>query len=68
VVKIITGKINSAKTTRIKNYYLKHKTGDGIISRKVMIDKNVFGYNAVRLSDNLEFPLMIHDTFYKKDI
>ena len=68
MVKIITGKINSTKTTKIKNHYLKYKTGDGIISKKVMIDKNVFGYTAVRLSDNLEFPLMIHDTFYKKGL
>ena len=68
MVKIITGKINSTKTTRIKNHYLTHKKGDGIISQKIMIDKNVFGYSAVRLSDNLEFPFMIHETFYKKDL
>jgi len=68
VVKIITGKMNSSKTTRMVKNYNEEKTGDGIISKKIMIDKDVFGYKACRLSDNLEFPFMIHEKFYKKEL
>ncbi|MBI9009378.1 MAG: hypothetical protein JEZ05_05040 [Tenericutes bacterium] len=68
MVKIITGKMNSGKTTRIKEHYLLDKLGDGIISRKVMIDKDVYGYKASRLSDNLEFSFMIHDKYYQENL
>jgi nucleoside-triphosphatase THEP1 len=68
VVKIITGKINSNKTTRIREYYQEHKKGDGIISKKIMIDKKVYGYKASRLSDNLEFTYLVHENFYNKGL
>lgn len=68
MVKIITGKINSGKTTAIRKFYEENKLGDGIVSKKVMLDNQVFGYYALRLSDNLEFPFMIHENVYKKDI
>lgn len=68
MVKIITGKINSSKTTRITEHYLECKKGDGIISKKVMQDNKVFGYKASRLSDNLEFSFMIHEDFYNNDL
>lgn len=65
-VKIVTGKINSGKTSRIRQYYQSNPIGEGIISRKIMIDRDVFGYYALRLSDNFEFPLMIHEKFFDR--
>lgn len=67
MVKIVTGKMNSGKTSRIKALYNQNKVGDGIISKKVMIDKDVYGYFAQRLSDNLEFHFMVHEKFFKQN-
>lgn len=68
MVKIITGKIDSGKTTAIREYYNLNKSGDGIVSRKIMLDKQVFGYYALRLSDNLEFAFMIHELVYESHV
>lgn len=68
MVKIITGKINSGKTTRLNEIYQQEKKGDGIISKKVMEDKNVYGYLGMRLSDNFEFIYMIHENIYYRNI
>ncbi len=67
-VNIVTGKMNSGKTTRIKQLYQAHQKGEGIVSRKIMIDRDVFGYYAQRLSDNFEFPLMIHEKYFDRSI
>ena len=64
MVTIITGKMNSGKTTKIKEYYDRHLQGDGFISRKIMIGTDVYGFNAIRLSDGFEFPFMIHERYY----
>ena len=34
MVRIVTGKINSGKTTKIESIYKKNNLGDGIISKK----------------------------------
>jgi len=64
VIKIVTGKINSGKTSRLKEIYKANQIGDGIISKKIMIDTDVYGFNGIRLSDNFEFPFMIHERYY----
>lgn len=64
MVTIITGKMNSGKTTRIKNIFEHTEEGDGFISRKIMIGTDVYGFNAIRLSDGFEFPFMIHERYY----
>ena len=63
MVRIITGKINSGKTSKIKEIFNKTKNGDGFIAKKIMIGTNVYGFNAIRLSNNYEFPFMIHDRY-----
>jgi len=68
VVKIVSGEINSGKTTQIGQIFEQTNQGDGIISKKVMLDKDVFGYNGMRLSDKYTFPLMIHEKYYKQDV
>lgn len=68
MVRIVSGKIDSGKTTKIREIFRQTNQGDGIISKKVMLDKDVFGYNGMRLSDKYTFPLMIHDKYYKKDV
>ncbi len=64
MIKFITGKINSGKTTRMIQFHSKHQLGDGFISRKIMIGTDVYGFNAVRLSDKFEIPFMIHERYY----
>ncbi|MCK5732522.1 MAG: hypothetical protein KAH13_05860 [Tenericutes bacterium] len=64
MIKFITGKINSGKTTRMIQFHNEHPTGDGFISRKIMIGTDVYGFNAVRLSDKFEIPFMIHERYY----
>ncbi|XMB72124.1 nucleoside-triphosphatase [Mycoplasmatota bacterium WC30] len=64
---IVTGKINSGKTSRLKKIYDQNQIGDGIISKKIMIDTDVYGFNGIRLSDNFEFPFMIHERYYFKN-
>lgn len=64
MVTIITGKINSGKSTTIKKLYQKQLKGDGFYSKKIMIDDKVHSYNIVLLSDNSEKLFVIRDEFY----
>ncbi len=68
MVNIITGKINSGKTTKIIELYHELNKGNGIVSKKYMIGKDVYGFNAVQLSDNLEYPFMIHKKQIKSEL
>ncbi len=54
VTTILTGNINSGKTTRMLEWYqrLEPGSGDGIISRKAFKGGSFIGYEAVRLSDD----------------
>jgi nucleoside-triphosphatase THEP1 len=56
MIKIITGKINSYKTTRLIDYYQNHKQGDGFASLKVMHNNMVKEYNILHLSKNITIP------------
>lgn len=64
MIKIVTGKINSQKTTRMMDLYLKDRKGDGFISQKIMNDQKVYGYHAMKLSSREKRLLMIHKDFY----
>lgn len=64
MVKIVTGRINSFKTTRLENYYANNHIGDGFISRKIMKDNLVYGYDLIQLSTNKVIPFVIRDSFW----
>jgi len=61
VVHIVIGKMNSGKTTRMKELYEKTHLGNGIVSKKYMIGSDVFGFNAYVLKDGTEFPYLLHE-------
>lgn len=70
MVKIVTGKINSYKTTRLKKYYDMTKIGDGFIALKTMKDNLVYKYDLIQLSNGEVIPFIIRDTFddLKKEV
>lgn len=63
MITIITGKINSGKTTTISLRYKSDSLGDGILSKKIMIEDKVYGFHGLRLANNFEFLFMIHEQF-----
>lgn len=67
MVNIITGKMNSGKTTKLLDLYNDIKKGNGIISRKKMIGSSVFGFFAYVLETKEEFPYMIHQKQMKEE-
>lgn len=50
MIHIITGNINSGKTTRLLSIYNAKKQGDGFYSPKVFIDGHYAGQEIIRLS------------------
>ncbi|MDA3931518.1 MAG: hypothetical protein PF513_02140 [Tenericutes bacterium] len=64
MVKIVTGKINSYKSTRLQVYYEDTLLGDGFIAKKHMIDNLVHSYDLVKLSTKETTPYIIRDDFY----
>lgn len=48
---IITGEINSGKTTTMKRIYNESQRGDGFICQKSYCDSIFTGYDLIRLSD-----------------
>ena len=56
MIHIIRGDINSGKSKKIKELYLKNG-GDGIVSEKIFIDEKFYGYKVTRLStgESLDF-------------
>jgi len=64
MIKIVTGKINSKKTTRMMDLYLQDHQGDGFISLKTMSEQKVYGYHALKLSSREKRLLMVHRDFY----
>lgn len=67
MVNIVTGKINSGKTTRMLAHYLKNQAGDGFLCLKTMNRGNVEKYDAYWLSKDLEKPLILHESISSKD-
>jgi nucleoside-triphosphatase THEP1 len=63
MVHIVTGKINSGKSTTLRKLYLKNNIGDGFISVKRMQQHIVHGYEIMKLSDQTMKPLVIREEF-----
>lgn len=64
MVYLITGKINSGKTSKISDLYLKTGQGDGFISVKTMLDGDVYKYDLVKLSTSESMVLTYKAPFY----
>lgn len=64
MVKIVTGRINSYKSTRLEKHFDANPIGDGFISKKIMKGDLVYGYNLVQLSNKNETPFVIRDSFW----
>jgi nucleoside-triphosphatase THEP1 len=64
MINIITGKINSGKTTSLKKHYNDSQKGDGFIAKKRMKKGVVHSYDIVRLSNNDAQLLVIREDFY----
>ena len=67
MVKIITGKINSGKTTMLLEHYRKNHIGDGFVAIKNIHEQEVYGYTILRLSNNNTYPWMIRQNHYHQD-
>jgi nucleoside-triphosphatase THEP1 len=67
MVKIVTGKMNSYKTTRLREFYERHPFGDGFVSIKHMQNDRVHHYDLYRLSTQQTHPFIIRDVFLKDD-
>ncbi|QWC00542.1 hypothetical protein KHQ88_02940 [Mycoplasmatota bacterium] len=63
MVKIVTGKINSFKSTRLRQYYEHIRMGDGFIAEKVMSGKIVHSYHLVKLSTGKKTPFIIRNQY-----
>lgn len=68
MIHIVTGKMNSGKSTTLGNIYRELKKGDGFISVKSMHYDKVYGYETMRLSNNESYPLVIREEFAHKNI
>ena len=64
MVKIVTGNINSGKTTRIHHIFKQNKQGDGFIQLKVMYKDQVHRYDCLFLKRNVKKTIAYHQTFY----
>ena len=58
MVNILSGPINSGKTTGLGKIYEEIGCGDGFISEKLMDGRNVRGFDLVRLSDGRRIPFV----------
>lgn len=67
MVTIVTGKINSGKTTYLESLYEQKKLGDGFIARKYMLNGDIHHFELERLSNKKKYPWMIHQKFYQKE-
>jgi len=64
MIHIVTGKINSGKTTRLTDLYQNNHAGDGFVSVKRMHYNKVHGYDLMRLSDQSTHRFVIHQDYY----
>jgi len=67
MVTIITGKINSGKSTKVRKHFQDNLLGDGFVSKKIMIGDKVFGYNILKLSTKQETLFVIRDEFLDEE-
>ena len=66
MLRIVTGKINSGKTTTLGNIY-KTQKGDGFISVKNMKENMVHSYDILRLHTNETTPFVINENLVESD-
>lgn len=64
MVTIVTGKINSGKTTKMLNCYEATHKGDGFVAIKIMQGNSVFGYDLKHLCGKT-YHWMIHQNHYQ---
>lgn len=62
MIRIITGPINSGKTTRLIDEYKKCTNGDGFASLKLMNGDDVEGFDVMRLSNKHRVPFARKNT------
>lgn len=67
MINIITGRINSSKTTKIIELFERSKQGDGFVSVKNMMNDVVFSYEALQLSNNDKQLLAIRDVYKEEN-
>jgi len=65
MVKIVTGNMNSGKTTRILELFNQNKTGDGFIQLKTMTKAQVHHYDVLHLQSNTKKTIAYHQDFYQ---
>jgi nucleoside-triphosphatase THEP1 len=63
MLNIVTGRINSSKTTKITEIYNLTKKGDGFVSIKKMNNDLVHSYDVLRLATNERRRLVIRDIY-----
>ena len=74
MITIITGNINTRKTTKTIEHYERNHQGDGFVSLKLMTNDSVDHYEMIKLSTQEKKILMIHkqsiliDKFMSLDI
>lgn len=64
MINIVTGSIHSGKTETLRSIYHSLKSGDGVLSLKVMVDGDIYGYDAYFISKDESIPYMIHKNHY----
>jgi len=68
MIHIVTGKMNSGKSTKLGSIYNELQKGDGFISVKRMHYDKVHGYEVMRLSSKAFHPLVIREEFSHSSI
>lgn len=63
MINIITGEINSGKTTRLMNLFSKIGTGDGIALPKYFVEGQYAGQNIIHLSSGQSMLFSLKDDF-----
>ena len=63
MINVITGKINSGKTTKIIELYDRLQNGDGFVSIKNMIGDKVHSYEIMQLSNREKKPFILHENY-----
>jgi nucleoside-triphosphatase THEP1 len=66
MVKIVTGDMDSGKTTRIYSLFEQNKHGDGFIQLKTMQENKVHHYDVLFLKNNIKKTIAYHQSFYEE--
>ncbi|MDD3865155.1 MAG: nucleoside-triphosphatase [Candidatus Izemoplasmatales bacterium] len=67
MINIISGCIDSGKTSKMMALYQFYKTGDGFVATKQIENKIVKSYWATRLTTMEERPFIYHNTYVPND-